>query len=106
MTMRPISPRSLLLATLGLVGLLAQPAAAADWTAEPAANQFGAGRQAFTYTVNPGGQVQDGLVVVNHGAGPLQLALHAAGGPLRAWMRPGRDDVTVPAGESVDVPFT
>jgi len=103
--MRPISPRLSLLATIGLVGLLAQPAIAADWTAEPAANQFGAGRQDFSYTINPGGNVEDGLVVVNQAAAPVRLALHAAG-PISAWVHPSRDDVTVPAGESVEVPFS
>ncbi|WP_157592192.1 COG1470 family protein [Solirubrobacter soli] len=104
--MRPISPRSLLLLTLGLVGLLAPPAAAADWTAAPAANQFGEGRQAFSYTINPGGQMEDGLVVVNDGAAPVHVALRTAKGPMSAWVRPSRDDVTVPAGDSVEVPFT
>ena len=37
MTLRPISPHVVaLLFTLGLVGLFARPAAAADWTAAPA----------------------------------------------------------------------
>jgi hypothetical protein len=92
------------LATLGLVGLLAAPAAAAEWTVETAANQFGAGRENFRYTLNPGGRLKDGLVVVNHGASPLRLAVRAAGG-VAPWVRPSRDAVTVRAGESVDVPF-
>src|SRR5689334_12709707 len=99
--MRPTSPFLSLLATLGLVGLLAQPAAAAEWTAEPAANQFGAGRTGFSYTINPGGNVQDGLVVSNPGAAPAQIALRPAGGPMSAWVHPSRTAVTVPAGESV-----
>jgi uncharacterized membrane protein len=99
----------LVLATLGLGGWLAQPAAAdATWTLEPADNAFGAGRQDFRYTVNPGGSVQDGFVVVNHGPTALQLALKAA--PMSsgggAWVALERGDVTVPPGEPVEVPFT
>jgi hypothetical protein len=125
--LHPPSPRTtvvcLVLATLGLGGLLAGPAAAADWTVAPAANDFGAGRQNYQYTLNPGGQVEDGIVVVNHGATPLDLALHAADGVttgagkldlvtkdatskgIGAWVRPDRGDVTVQPGESVEVPF-
>jgi uncharacterized membrane protein len=107
-TLHPISPRfpnaiALLLATLGLVGPFARPAAAADWTVEPAANQFGAGRENFQYTLNPGGQVEDGVVVVNHGATPLRLALQAT--DAGEWVSLDRDDVTVPPGKSAEVPF-
>src|SRR5829696_8996216 len=99
MRLRPTS--SLLsLAVLGLVGLLAPPALAADWTAEPAANQFGAGRQDYRYTLNPGGRLEDGVSIANHGSAPLQLPLRATG----AWAQLNQDDVTVPPGESVAVP--
>jgi hypothetical protein len=104
--MRPADPRLLLLVMLGLAGLLAQPAAAAEWTAEPAANQFGAGRQRFSYTINPGSDAKDGVVVVNHDAAPLRLALRPAAGPMSAWIHPARDDVTVAPGDTVEVPFT
>jgi hypothetical protein len=125
--LHPPSPRTivvcLVLATLGLGGLLARPAAAADWAVEPAANDFGAGRQSYQYTLNPGGEVEDGIVVVNHGTTPLDLALHAADGVttaagkldlvtkdatskgIGAWLHPDWDDVTVRPGESVEVPF-
>jgi hypothetical protein len=133
MTLHPPSPRItvavviLLLATVGLGGLLARPAFAADdnlpWTVQTAADNFGADRQDYAYTINPGGQVEDGIVVVNHGTTPLHLALHAADGVtsragaldlvttdatssgVGAWVHLNRDDVTVPAGESVEVPF-
>ena len=108
MTLHPTSPRLpaasfFLLAALGLVGLFARPAAAADWTLEPAANQFGAGRENLQYTLNPGGQVDDGVVVANHGATPLHLAVRSTG--VDSWVRLGRDDVTVAPGESAEVPF-
>ncbi len=130
MTLHPPRARTavvLLLTTLGLVGSVARPAAAADgdvpWTVKTAANNFGADRQDYGYTLNPGGRIEDGIVVVNDGATPLHLALHAANGVttrtgeldlvtkdatstgLGAWVHPDRDDVTVPPGESVEVPF-
>jgi hypothetical protein len=108
--LRPPSSRitvvSLLVATLGLGGLLARPAAAAGWTVEAAANQFGAGRTSFSYTVNPGGEVQDGIVVTNPGAAPLQLALRGDGRGVGGWVRLDRAGVTVAPGASAEVPFT
>ena len=117
----------MLLAALGLVGVMAAPAAAdgdVPWTVTTASNEFGSGRQNYSYTLNPGGQLKDGLVVVNHGTTPLDLAVYAAdgftteGGQLDlvtkdaksagvgAWVHAGRDHVTVRPGESVEVPFT
>jgi hypothetical protein len=116
-----------LLAALGLVGVGAGPAAAdggVPWAVKTASNDFGSGRQNYTYTLNPGGQLKDGLVVVNHGTTPLDLAVYAADGfttergqldlvtkdakstGVGAWAHAGRDHVTVRPGESVEVPFT
>jgi hypothetical protein len=109
--LHPLSPRIaviLLLATVGLGGLLARPVAAANApsTAKPAANKFGADRQDFAYTINPGGQVEDGIVVVNHGAKPLQLDLIVKNSTgIGAWTHLNQDNVTVSPGESVEVPF-
>jgi hypothetical protein len=128
MTLPPISPRVrpavlLLPAMLGLVGCFARPAAAAEWTVKTATNQFGDGRQDYRYTVNPGGKVEDGIVVVNPGTTPLHVALYGADAfttaagrlDLRAadakatgvgvWAQPAQADVTVPANGSVEVPF-
>jgi len=91
----------LMVATVGLGGLLARPAVAADWTVEAAA-----GVANFTYTVNPGGQVQDGVVVVNHGAAAVNVPLRATGKGVREWIHLGQADVTVGPGESTKVPFT
>ena len=106
---RPSSPRisvvCLLVATLGLGGGLARPAAAADWTVQTAANRFGAGRESFGYTINPGGRVQDGIVVANRGTTPLHITLH----PIKAvgaWVHVDRADVTVGPGGSAEVKFT
>ncbi|MEN3535156.1 DUF916 domain-containing protein [Microbispora sp. ZYX-F-249] len=115
-----------LLATLGLLGLGAAPAAAAEtsWTVTTASGDFGSGRRNYSYTLNPGGRLRDGLVIANHGTTPLHLVVYAADGftteqgrldlrgreakPARvgAWVRTDRPDVTVPPGESAEVPFT
>ncbi|MBP2706231.1 DUF916 domain-containing protein [Microbispora sp. RL4-1S] len=117
-----------LLTALGLLTAGAGPAAAADgagsWTVATASNDFGSGRQNYSYTINPGEQVEDGLVVANHGTTPLRLAVYAADGftdkggrldlltqdvkstRVGAWVHPGGRDVTVPPGKSAEVPFT
>jgi Bacterial protein of unknown function (DUF916) len=117
-----------LLAALGFLGVGAGPAAAADgdvsWEVATASNDFGSGRQNYSYTLEPGGQLEDGLVVANHGTTPLHLAVYAADGfttkkgeldlvtrdakstRVGAWVHTGRPDVTVGPGASVEVPFT
>src|SRR5687767_755170 len=105
MTLRPISPRVVVaLLTLGLVGLFARPAAAADWTIAPADTSFGSGRQDFRYTLNPGGSLEDAVAVFNNGTAPLRITLRAADGVPGLTL--AREAVTVPAGETVEVPFT
>jgi hypothetical protein len=139
--MRPSRPRAatavgalaratvvVLLAALGLLGSSAGSVEAQDggvpWAVSTAANDFGSGRQNYSYTLNPGGQLKDGLVVVNHGATPLNLAVYAADAfttedgrldlvtndakstGLGVWVRTDRQDVAVRPGESVEVPFT
>lgn len=117
-----------LLAAPGLAGVGAGPAAAADggfpWEVKTAANSFGDHRQNYSYALNPGGQVKDGLVVVNHGATPLNLDVYAAdafttgAGQLDlaakdakpvgvgGWVHAARNGVKVPPGKSAEVPFT
>src|ERR1700754_5138445 len=96
--LRPTS--FLVLAALGLVGLLARPAMAADWSVQPAANQFGGGREDFSYTVNPGGRSEDALVVTNTSTAPLPVTVRAPD-----WVELEQDALTVPAGEAAEVPF-
>ncbi|GIG20798.1 hypothetical protein Cch01nite_15220 [Cellulomonas chitinilytica] len=113
---------------LGLVALGAGSAVAADtdvtWTVRTASNALGADRTGFEYTVDPGGTVDDAMVVANHGTTPLDLAVYAADGyttdsggfdllvagekshGVGAFVATKADHVTVPAGETVDVPFT
>ncbi|MFI7233274.1 hypothetical protein ACIBO5_59730 [Nonomuraea angiospora] len=117
-----------LLAALAFLGSGAGPAAAADgdvpWAVSTASNDFGSGRQNYRYTLNPGGQLKDGLVVVNRGTTPLRLTVYAADAftseagrldlvtkdakstGVGAWVRTARPDVTARPGESVEVPFT
>ncbi|ETK35524.1 WxL protein peptidoglycan domain-containing protein [Microbispora sp. ATCC PTA-5024] len=116
-----------LLATLGLLVTGAGPAAAdgdVTWTVRTASNDFGSDRENFSYTLDPGGRIEDALVVANNGAAPLHLAVYAADGfttkdgrldlvgrdvssaKVGAWVHADRPDVTVPPGESAEVPFT
>ena len=72
----------LLLTAMGVAASGARTAAAADspvpWTVQTAANDFGAHRPDYGYTIDPGGRIEDGLVVVNRGTAPLHLAVYAA----------------------------
>lgn len=134
--MRPHRPctTAIVRAALGLlflpVGVVAAgvgPASAADdvsWAVRTASNGFGADRQNFNYTLDPGGSLNDALVVVNHGDKPLKLAVSAADGfttdagqldletadklpvEVGTWLRAGRNAITVKPGSSVEVPFT
>ncbi|MFF3871003.1 WxL protein peptidoglycan domain-containing protein [Streptomyces sp. NPDC001978] len=138
--MRPPTPRTasaaralarsavvVLLAVLGLLAAVAGPATAdgdASWSIRTASNDFGSGRQNYSYTVNPGGRLEDALVIANRGTTPLHLAVYAADGfttragrldlvakdakstAVGAWVHTDRPDVTVRPGRSVEVPFT
>ncbi|MEO3810329.1 DUF916 domain-containing protein [Sphaerisporangium sp. B11E5] len=116
-----------LLAALGFLAAGAGPAAAdgePSWEVTTSSNDFGSGRRNYTYALDPGGRISDGLVVANHGTAPLRLTVYAADGftgedgrldlvaedtrstRVGAWVHPERPDVTVPPGESAEVPFT
>ncbi|MCI2419589.1 DUF916 domain-containing protein [Saccharopolyspora sp. K220] len=117
-----------LLAAVSLVAAGAGSVAAAQddvpWEVRTAANEFGSDRNNYSYTLDPGGQLADGLVVVNHGTTPLDLAVYTAdafttdAGQLDlvrkdatstgvgAWVHTDRDHVTIQPGQSVEVPFT
>ncbi|MBB2748405.1 UNVERIFIED_ORG: hypothetical protein FHR35_008298 [Microbispora rosea subsp. rosea] len=117
-----------LLAAFGLFGAGTGPAAAADgevsWTVATASGDFGSDRRNYSYTLDPGGRIEDGLVVANHGTTPLHLSVYAADAfttgqgrldllgqdatstGVGAWVHPDRPDVTVRPGESAEVPFT
>ncbi|RYJ30644.1 hypothetical protein CU044_0987 [Streptomyces sp. L-9-10] len=117
-----------LLMALAIAGLCAGPAQAADgdvtWTVRTAANGYGDDRSSYSYTVNPGGQVKDAMVVANRSKSPLELTVYAADGfttdtgqldlltkdkksrGIGAWAHAGRDSVVIKPGESAEVPFT
>ncbi|MEU0283111.1 DUF916 domain-containing protein [Streptomyces sp. NPDC006195] len=117
-----------LLMALAIAGLCAGPAQAADgdvtWTVRTAANGYGDDRSSYSYTVNPGGQVKDAMVVANRSKSPLELTVYAADGfttdtgqldlltkdkkstGIGAWARAGRDSVVIKPGTSAEVPFT
>ncbi|MEU8268313.1 DUF916 domain-containing protein [Sphaerisporangium sp. NPDC049002] len=116
-----------LLAAFAVAGLGA-PALAEDgnvtWTVRTDSNSYGADRSSFSHAVNPGGLVKDAMVVANRGKAPLKLAVYAADGfttdtgqldlllkdkksvGIGAWVHADRDSVTIPAGQTVKVPFT
>jgi hypothetical protein len=105
--LRSPGPRIFVVASLlATMGPGARAAAAQDWTAEAAANRFGPGRTSFDYTVNPGGRVKDGVLIVNRGAARLHLAIRAGGRGIGAWVRSDPGGVTVAPGASAEVPFT
>ncbi|WP_326567798.1 DUF916 domain-containing protein [Amycolatopsis rhabdoformis] len=97
---------------------------AAPWAVSTAANEFGADRVNYSYTVDAGEQVHDGLKVVNNGTAPLDLAVYTADAFTRpdgqvdllsrdkksvgvgAWAHASGDHVKLGPGESADVPFT
>lgn len=95
------------------------------WGVRPGDGEpHGPGRANFAYAVDPGGVVEDSLVVTNHGDAPTTLQVYAADAfttaqgalDLRrpeerstgvgAWTEVGTSEVVVPPGESVEVPFT
>ncbi|RMB82091.1 WxL protein peptidoglycan domain-containing protein [Streptomyces shenzhenensis] len=117
-----------LLAALVFAGPLAVPAQAAvgdvTWTVRTAPNSYGSDRSSFGYGVNPGGRIDDAMVVANRGKDPLTLTVYAADGfttdagqldlltrdkksvGVGAWVHAGRDSVVVRPGRTVRVPFS
>ncbi|PWR09961.1 DUF916 domain-containing protein [Micromonospora acroterricola] len=116
-----------LLATSAVAGLATGPALAAEgdvaWTVRTASNSYGAARSSFSYAVNPGGRVEDAMVVANRGPVPLNLAVYAADGfttgagqldllprdgksvAVGAWVHADRGSVTIQPGKTAQVPF-
>ncbi|CAL9472246.1 WxL protein peptidoglycan domain-containing protein [Streptomyces sp. enrichment culture] len=117
-----------LLAALAFTGLTPAPARAADgdvtWTVRTASNSYGDDRSSFSYGVNPGGEVEDAMVVANRGKADLTLAVYAADGyttekgqldlltrgekstGVGTWLKAGRDTVKVAPGKTAEIPFT
>ncbi|MFD3521326.1 WxL protein peptidoglycan domain-containing protein [Streptomyces sp. NPDC058653] len=117
-----------LLMAFAIAGLGAGPARAADgdvtWTVRTAANGYGDDRSSYSYTVNPGGQVKDAMVVANRSDSPLELTVYAADGyttgtgqldlltkdkksvGIGVWTHAARDSVLIKPGKTAEVPFT
>ncbi|MET8311239.1 DUF916 domain-containing protein [Micromonospora sp. NPDC005173] len=116
-----------LLATSAVAGLAAGPALAAEgdvaWTVRTASNSYGAARSSYSYNVNPGGVVEDAMVVANRGPVPLNLSVYAADGfttgagqldlltrdkksvAIGAWSHAGTGSVAIQPGKTAQVPF-
>jgi len=111
-------------ATTGDAGPDAEPGTV-TWGVRPAdVEPHEPGRPHFTYTVAPGGTVEDGLVVSNHGEQGTTLRVYVADAftttrgvldllrpdqestGVGAWAEVAVPEVVVPAGGSVVVPFT
>jgi hypothetical protein len=116
----------LVVAGVLLGGVPAASAATDDvtWTVRTASNELGADRTNFSYALNPGAHLDDGLVVANRGTEAVELDVYAADGyttstgavDLRLaaeepvgvgkWIVVPQRHVSVPAGQTVEVPFT
>ncbi|MER7440007.1 WxL protein peptidoglycan domain-containing protein [Micromonospora avicenniae] len=116
-----------LLAAVAAAGMTAGPALAADgdvtWTVRTASNSYGATRSSYSYNVNPGGTIEDGMVVANRGKTPLNLTVYAADGfttdagqldlltrdkksvAIGAWVHPDSASVAIKPGKTATVPI-
>ena len=130
-TARATTFRAAAATLVALVGLSMIPAGAAHadeddvtWTVRTASNEFGSARTSYSYTIDPGGDLDDSLVIANHGDTALNLGVYAADGyttdsgqldlvvggaksvNIGAWVKTQSDTVTVLPGETAEVPFT
>ncbi|MFI5935897.1 WxL protein peptidoglycan domain-containing protein [Actinoplanes sp. NPDC051494] len=116
-----------LIAACTFAGLGTGPALAEEgdvtWTVRTASNTFGEDRSSYSYSVNPGGTVEDAMIVANRGKDPVELTVYAADGfttdtgqldvgtrdkkavAVGAWLKAGTTALTIPAGRTVEVPF-
>lgn len=122
-----VAALSLAAALVAGAALSAAPAMAATddvtWTVRTASNALGADRTNYSYALNPGAHLDDALVVANRGTEAIELDVYAADGftsstgalDLRvasdqpvgvgAWVTVPQRHVSVPAGQTVEVPF-
>lgn len=125
--LRRLSLLALLFASLASTASTA-PAFAAEgdvtWSVRTASNSYGAERANYSFAVNPGGQIHDGIVVTNKGTDALDLTVYAVDGEtnasgqlggqqkdakqhgLGAWLHADQPTLTLAAGQSVEVPLT
>jgi uncharacterized membrane protein len=77
------------------------------WTVRTASNSYGNDRSSYSYSVNPGGAVRDGLVVANRGKDQLDLRNHTDKQlGVGAWVRGATATISVAPGKTAQVPFT
>lgn len=119
----------LLLASLLAAGGLAAQAGAQEadgavtWGVRPADTEQGSERPNYAYALDPGGHLSDALIVSNYDDEPQTFRVYAADGfiteagqldllpaaepstQLGSWISFEAPEITVPAGESVQVPF-
>jgi hypothetical protein len=111
-------------AVLGPPAVAADDPAGVTWGVRTATNAQGADRQNFTYSLAPGGRLDDAIVVTNHDDQAIALDVYAADafttesgqldlvGPEDAstdagtWIDMNAERIEVPAGASVEVPFS
>ncbi|WP_306216115.1 WxL protein peptidoglycan domain-containing protein, partial [Actinoplanes sp. RD1] len=117
------------LTAAAVVGLTAGPALAKQeegdvtWTVRTASNSYGEDRSSYSYAVNPGGTLNDAMIVANRGKTALSLDVYTADGyttdtgqldlqvkgakpvAVGTWAKPGQVRVTVQPGKTVSVPF-
>jgi hypothetical protein len=124
-----VVPAALVAAVLAFGAAVALPVPAANaaevtWGVRTGGTDQGIDRQNYDYAIDPGTTVEDTLVVSNYDDAPLQLSVYAADGftteagqldvqtpdiepaAVGTWVTFGADSVEVPAGQSVEIPFT
>ncbi|TFD56129.1 DUF916 domain-containing protein [Cryobacterium frigoriphilum] len=122
--------RALPVAVVFAIGVMAvSPSAAVGtdgdvtWGVRTATNDTDSDRQNFDYVLDPGETLSDALVISNHDAEPLELDVYAADGftttsgqvdlvtrdtasvAVGKWTVLKTGHVSIPAGETVEVPF-
>ncbi len=126
----PLRPLTRVGVVAGLLAALIALTAAADpdqevaWGVKTAPADTGEGRQYYAFIAAPGTTIDDVLIISNHDDADLTLDVYGADGfttesgqldvlpraeestELGSWITFGEDSVTIPAGESAEVPFT
>lgn len=118
---------ALVLLSLGSGTVAAHAAGPEDsysWSVRTALSKYGSNRPKFTYTAKPGEQLTDGIDISNKGRQKITLKIYAADGftteaggfdlltpekrskGIGAWVTPGVSQVTIPAHQQVQIPFT
>lgn len=117
-----------LLAAIVGTGLVLPTQAFADgevtWTVRTGDNGFGAQRSSYSYSINPGNELSDSIVITNRGSESLELGIYAADGytnedgqldlneagatptGVGAWVHGEGDHLSIDPGSSVEYAFT